>query len=306
MQESAKGRGPTISVFTSKARWERAKQFGAMGPKDSKMRSNAMKTCAAGAMLFGGTLGAAQQAAAGVVWKDAFSYTGLNSQQTATYLVTQDSSMNLSLSGANRTSAGVPPMASQFVIKYGSDVQGAYGVSVTLNSYASGSGPTYTITKSAATSTGFSATMDFQPNPLPSKTSYARMAVEQAFDVTAGTTVDFRLSLSAPNMVMTGNNSRRVELWKVVSAENEDYPTAEYTVNLFDPTSAGAIPTPDPASSVTNFTLGEGRYKLVTSYYMTGNSSSSGTLVDFAIVPAPGAAALIGLAGLVTGRRRKA
>ena len=34
------------------------------------MRSNAMKTCAVGAMLFGGTLGASQAASAGLTWTD--------------------------------------------------------------------------------------------------------------------------------------------------------------------------------------------------------------------------------------------
>jgi xanthosine utilization system XapX-like protein len=39
---------------------------------------------------------------------------------------------------------------------------------------------------------------------------------------------------------------------------------------------------------------------------MFDNSSHTGTLVDFAIVPAPGAVALLGMAGLVGGRRRRA
>ena len=60
----------------------------------------------------------------------------------------------------------------------------------------------------------------------------------------------------------------------------------------------------DMASSQTLLNLSEGRYLFEVMYRMGNDSSHTGTLVDFAIVPAPGAIALLGAAGLM-GRRRR-
>jgi MYXO-CTERM domain-containing protein len=57
--------------------------------------------------------------------------------------------------------------------------------------------------------------------------------------------------------------------------------------------------------SQTALTLTEGRYVLSVAYSMGNGSSHTGTLIDFAVVPAPGAAALIGMAGVLAGRRRR-
>ncbi len=64
------------------------------------MRSNAMKTCAAGAMLFGGSLGVAQEAGAGISWTainaSAYAYgdgtPGAATKSLSNYLSTQTAS----------------------------------------------------------------------------------------------------------------------------------------------------------------------------------------------------------------------
>ena len=51
--------------------------------------------------------------------------------------------------------------------------------------------------------------------------------------------------------------------------------------------------------------LSAGSYTIQGSLFAAANSGYSGTLLDIAVVPAPGALALLGVAGVVGGRRRR-
>ena len=268
------------------------------------MRNNTMTKCAVGAMLFGGTLGAAQQASADLVWTDSvtYNYYGSSYDGTGNYeiqAVTQQSTHYLFLQGIRDMYAGVPGgYYAQAFSDYlrGSAVQNASGISA---GPVAGPLSTFSVSKTAATAAGFSASLDYAQPYEPIYGGYrgaARIELDQCFTVTAGSTVFVTLTLNAPGYV----GSNVVSLDKVVPS-SADYGWPEGTSELQNQLAYDL----NYASSVTTLTLTEGDYRFSAHYGFGDELSHSGMLFDFAIVPAPGAAALVGLAGLVATRRRR-
>jgi hypothetical protein len=194
-------------------------------------------TCAAGAMLFGGTLGVAQEAQAGLTWTQVSSYA--YSEVPGSF--------------STQTSAGTP-------------------VQTPGSSF---------VAFSAATSTGWSITGNNAAG------NNFTVGVSNQFTVTATTVVSF-------SGIGFGGNS-----W----------------LYLLE-TSASGLPkrwsnetSPDSGVGVTGafasgpITLQAGTYELSGFIYTSGAFGSS-TLFEIAVVPAPGAIALLGAAGFVARRRR--
>jgi hypothetical protein len=256
-----------------------------------------------GAMLFGGTLGAAQQASADLVWTDSVTYHAWVStyDDTGNYhieTVTQSSMLFMQLQGIRDRNAGVSGgYYAQAFSDYlrGSAVQNALSISA---GPVAGPLSTFSASKTAATAAGFSASLDYAQPYEPIYGGYrgaARIELGQCFTVTAGSTVTVTLTLNAPGYV----GSNVVSLDKVMPLGAE-YGSPEGTSGLFNQLPSDL----NYASSVTTLTLTEGDYRFSAQYGFAGELSHSGMLFDFAIVPAPGAAALVGLAGLMTRRRR--
>jgi hypothetical protein len=206
------------------------------------MRNNAiaMNTCAAGAMLFGGTLGVAQDAHAGLTWTSvsatAYNYGG-------------------GMVGQDTSTAGTPVFTS------GSDFIGF----------------------SAATANGWSISA--------SNLGGASLAaiVYNEFTISSATSV----ILSG---IGFGNpNSNFFSLTNVVTSETA------WTSETF----IGSGIEVTGAYNSGPITLQAGTYSLTGSIYPVGSFGSS-TLLEIAVVPAPGAFALLGAAGLISSRRRKA
>jgi hypothetical protein len=203
------------------------------------MRSNAMKNCALGAMLFGGTLGVAQAGVTGVAGNS--------------------SSAILSLASNSETYEDFGT--------YGSPMAGP----------VSFSDPTYGwISLSQFTGSGFS--LSIGSTALANNQSFF---VQQKFIVTDA--VNFSLAGYLPA------SSSRAYISQGSGVN---------TVFLADAVAVGAF-------SMTG-TLQAGEYSFA--YWSSASGAESGTLfnLSFTAVPAPGAAALLGMAGLVGGRRRRA
>ena len=176
------------------------------------MRSNAMTKmtgCATGALLFGGTLGATQHASAGVVWTDGCSYvTQVMNYETGNYetgTVTIHNELILSLTGPTIRNGNPWTNASGGGNYGGAAVRGAQSASI---NGIWGAMPTYSASKTAATASGFSASMEYASTG-PAWPSFAGINLTQAFEVSAGTSADVLLTLNAPNMTPPG---RLVEL----------------------------------------------------------------------------------------------
>ena len=266
------------------------------------MRSKAMTKmtgCATGALLFGGTLGATQHASAGIVWKDGCSYlTQVYNYETYLYetgTVTIGNELGLAVQGPrNYNGNAVGNLISGWTYT-GAAVGNAQSMSINP---VWGAMPTFSVSKTATTASGFSASMEYASTSGAGWSSFARVAVTQAFEVSAGTSADILLTLNAPNMKAPGDysNFRSISLKKVMGVPGYEY--------LEDIIGIGTEIPVDMASSQTLLNLSEGRYLFEVMYQMGDDSSHTGTLVDFAIVPAPGAIALLGVAGLM-GRRRR-
>jgi MYXO-CTERM domain-containing protein len=201
-----------------------------------------MKTCAAGAMLFGGTLGVAQEAQAGLTW------TGV---RASAYNYTQFET------------------ADQTDLNFGTPV------------FTAGSN---FIGFSAATENGWSITASNAGGDELYATN-----VTNYFTVSSATTVTisgigFGNTGGAGFFRLLSMTTPQVMLWS-----NETSPDS--TIEVTGPYSSGPI------------TLQAGSYVLTGAVYTTGSFGSS-TLFEIAVVPAPGAVALLGMAGLV-GRRRR-
>ena len=278
MQESAKGRGPTISAFTSKARWERAKQFGAMGPKDSKMRSNAMKTCAMGAMLFCGIVGSAD---AGFVdnfqvtetnGPVAFAAIGSSNQVYTTLLDTTaclwSGRLNTAQNKGTSTSSGNGTMAvtlGQASLTFSGN--GERRGNVNLN-YAYGGGE-----------------IEDQWHDLTGISNFT-IGVN---DYTGGATT-WTLKVGSTDTVNTFYSS--------LALSSSAITNGVLTFNVADMT----VPSNFDWQMVTEIDL-----TVIRTSLGTAGSTTSFTLSNFQYtVPAPGAVALLGAAGLVGGRRRRA
>ena len=202
------------------------------------MRNNTMTKCALGAMLFGGTLGGATAASAGVV--------GVPGN-------TSSADLQLAYDGSAYQSFGV----------VGSPMDGP--LSFSDSTYGS-------ITCSQFTASGFSLVVN-----STAAANQQSFFVQQNFTVT-----------EAVNFTLTGY-----------------LPVSSSRAIITDGLTFYADSGSDAGAFNTSGTLQAGTYRFA--YTSAANGPQTGTLfnLSFSAVPAPGAVALVGLAGLVTGRRRR-
>jgi len=236
------------------------------GPKESKMRSNAIKTCAVGAMLIGGTLCANSTASAGLTWLGTVTdgdFVGSNSERTLEVgnVVTTTgwgftAYDNAAFGAATYSNVNAPGASVSFSgLTPSGDNANSWSVSATVSGASAG----------------------YVPNATFSTTQFY-------FSVTG--TQQVTLTTAAG---LVGGSS-----WEIFGPSN-GWDTALWS---FD--STGSTGT----ANTQTFTLTEpGQYYM--SVTMTAGAGYSGDMFNFT-VPAPGAAALLGLAGLVGGHRRKA
>lgn len=277
MQESAKGRGPTISAFTSKARWERAKQFGAMGPKDSKMRSNAMNTCAVGTMLLCGIVGSAN---AGFV--DNFQVTETNGPVASAAI----GSSNQVYTTLLDTTACL----------WGGRLNTAKNQGT---STSSGNG-TMAVTLGQASLT-FSGSGERRGN-VNLNYAYGGGEEEQWYDLTGIS--NFTIGVNAYTggattwTLKVGSTDTASTFYSSLTLSSSAITNGVLTFNVADM----SVPSSFNWQMVTEIDL-----TVIRTSLGTAGSTTSFTLSNFQYtVPAPGAAALLGMAGLVGGRRRRA
>jgi hypothetical protein len=195
-------------------------------------------TCAAGAMLFGGTLGVAQEAQAGLTW-------------------TQLGSFAYNYAGG--------PTISQSLASAGTPVT---------------TGGSNFVAFSAATSTGWSITGSNAGGDT------FNASVSNEFTVTATTVVSISgIGFGGSGYIGLYNYSLGApKIWSSETAPDS-------SVGVSGAFSSGPI------------TLQAGTYALQGIIYPSGVFGSS-TLFEIAVVPAPGAIALLGAAGFVARRRR--
>ena len=228
------------------------------------MRSNALKTCAVGVMLIGGTFGAASTANAGLTWLGGTAgFEGLNAMAGVQVL---DSEGNPDAYAESIASGSVD---SPFNLA---------GVSLTYNGTSQLSFSGMDAFTGGLDTGGFS----FSANPATGTTRYASIQY-QGFTVTDGA-VDITLAFGS-GVTFAGANASGFRI-SVLGLDGN------YSI-IHSFASVGQTQT---------FTLGVGTYNLETDVFV--NDGYSGNVMSFS-VPAPGAAALVGLASLVGGRRRK-
>jgi len=210
-----------------------------------QMRSNAMKTCAVGAMLFGGTLGMSQAASAGVTWLSEFAPGGEFAVST-----------NYALFGTTELfTTGAASLLAD------GGVDGADS-----------------ITYSPTTSSGFT---------ISASASNLYVDALRFFSVTGSVDASLSLSLSGGETVSYVN-----------------YGIEQWNGSGWDLISAGSAGLPSLTPSLSwSGTLAAGTYRLIVGGQNDG--AFEGTMASF-VVPAPGALALLGAAGLVGARRRRA
>jgi hypothetical protein len=206
-----------------------------------EMRSNAMKMCAAGAMLFGGTLGVAQEAQAGLVWDNA----NANNYVQITFGLEDP----IRISGAASMSA----------------------VSAAFESDSA------SIT--AASASGFSASLTYAVGG--SEAVYLNLV--RYFSVTGSADIQ-----------LWGNTPASDGIWRIydLSQQGGD---AFVTLDVLGGTSYSQT-----------VSLGTGQYAVEMSTSPSTEYGSAGSFGNLTVVPAPGVMALVGLTGLVGGRRRQA
>ena len=203
------------------------------------MRNNTMTKCAVGAMLFGGTLGGATAANAGVL--------GISGNTSA-------AALQLAYDGSAYQSFGVNSSPMDGPVSFSDSTYGS-------------------VTCSQFTASGFSLVV----NSTAAATQQT-FFVQQNFTVTEA--VNFTLTGYLPS---AGSGSSNISNGATVYADSGS--------------ALGAFST--------SGTLQAGTYRF--QYTNGGGGAQDRTLfnLSFSAVPAPGAVALVGLAGLVTGRRRR-
>ena len=204
------------------------------------MRNNTMTKCAVGAMLFGGTLGGATAASAGVV--------GVAGN-------TSVASLQLAYDGSAYQSIGVNSSPMDGPVSFSDSTYGS-------------------VTCSQFTASGFSLVV----NSTAAATQQS-FFVQQNFTVTEA--VNFTLTGYLP---LAGSGSSNISNGANVYADSGS--------------ALGAFST--------SGTLQAGTYRF--QYTNGGGGAQDRTLfnLSFSAVPAPGAIALLGAAGLIGGRRRRA
>ena len=230
------------------------------------MRSNAMKTCAVGAMLFGGTLGVSQAASAGLTWTDqgVGDFSTLPSDRTL-------------LVGNNLTTSGVA-----------ADAEGSAAFGATTFSATGTDAPLY-----PGASVSFSGLTPSGENANSWSTSAIVPGATPGYDLNATFSTFYMFFTVTGNQQVTITTAAGLEAgsgWNVILAGNG---APEYSF----------VAGPSGSANSQTFTLTAGDYYV--SAFITAGAGFSGDMMNFT-VPAPGAAALVGLAGLVGGRRRKA
>ena len=220
------------------------------------MRSNAMKTCAMGAMLCSGTLGLSQSASAGLTWSA--DSNGSWGDVPAIYL-------NLVSGGNARPAVQLSSFAPYTLTRDPSDpLQDVVGNASMDFSGLTSSGPN-------ANSWSISA---FVPSDTPTVNAMTQGFLWCQVTGLGGQQITVTLAAGGVNDLTIANQDG--DLVKAFSGGNSE-----------------------------SFLLSEGIYFMQFYASSAVGSSFSGELVNFT-VPAPGAAALAGLAGLVSGRRRRA
>ena len=203
------------------------------------MRNNTMTKCAVGAMLFGGTLGGATAANAGVL--------GISGNTSA-------AALQLAYDGSAYQSFGVNSSPMDGPVSFSDSTYGS-------------------VTCSQFTASGFSLVVNS-----------TAAATQQSFFVQQNFTVT-----DAVNFTLTGYLQSASSGSSSITAGTTFYADSGSDVGGFS----------------TSGTLQAGTYRFV--YTNGGGGAQDRTLfnLSFSAVPAPGAAALIGLVGLVAGRRRR-
>jgi hypothetical protein len=238
------------------------------------MQSNAMKKCAVGAMLFGGTLGLSQAASAGVV----------------NFLPTAPGT------GPNQAYSGIV-------------INGLSGTNTNVyNSLASSvtwSNATTSVTASVTGTTPVNFTTGIAFKGSRSGTNVSQnvsMQLYRVFTVTGGS-ANWEGSLRNNN-AGNASNLRYFEIYSVdpVTGQSVADPSTGLPVGPGTMSFQGTM----TGNAVENFsgTLAEGTYLLFVQSHIGPTATSDATFATFNI-PAPGALALLGAAGMIA-RRRKA
>ena len=229
------------------------------------MRNNTMTKCAVGAMLFGGTLGVSQAASAGLTW------TGRGiGDFSDTY------SDRLLQVGNSLTTSGVAADAYESAA-FGATTFSATGTDAPLYPGAS-------VSFSGLTPSGENAN------------SWSTSAIVPG----ATTGYDLNATFNAFYLFFTVTGNQRVTITTAAGLDASSY------WNIF--VAGAGVPDysfnagPSGSANRKTITLTAGDYYM--SAYLTAGSGFSGDMMNFT-VPAPGAAALVGLAGLVGARRRR-
>jgi len=231
------------------------------------MRTNAMKKCAVGAMLFGGALGLAQAASAGTVTFLATAPGGGTYAEVSSLYITG------LYPGGN---AGVTGLGNTFTASGGStSTGGGFQTAITATVNSTALGFELQSTRSGSTAAQW---------------NYPSIMLSRVFSVTGGS-VDWTGSLAANETGYIIPNY--YQIWQL-DANGELQYDAEFNQIGLEFARQG--------SGTFGGTLAEGNYVL----YVEGrvNNGSDVPIATFA-VPAPGAIALLGVAGLVGSRRRR-
>ena len=224
------------------------------------MRSNAMKTCAVGAMVVGGALSMTQTASAGLTWLESAT-AGVSSSYIAA--VPSDGSDNIPL-WAN--AAGLPVLGSES--NAGNSVSYGNLGSAYITSVSNGSGFSAGYAYTGSTDGGF-------------MTSGCRL-----FEVSGSESIS--ITLTRPT---NGYSQIEFARWDTTSNSWDYFLT--YTLD------SGS--TPYTYSTV----LSAGRYSLTFTAQTNVGPTNAYTGEFISFVPAPGALALLGAAGLAGSRRRR-
>ena len=237
------------------------------------MQMNKIVKGAVGAMLFGGTLGAAGQAAAGLTWN---------------------------ASGGGGGPGLIPINSSNYAASYDSGPNDMYLLSSTANGWNfeayqgtvnGATGPT-TISFSAVTSSGYSVSVS-------GSTANGYVNVVRLFTVTdtQQITISWTGRTSAAIIGLAGGPDA-VGGWGTVAALS-----AQGWLASTQPTVPGGsqINTIVPGTYSYTVTLAAGNYYVANTVSLV----DAGASMSFTVVPAPGALALLGVAGVVGSRRRR-
>jgi hypothetical protein len=239
------------------------------------MRANALTKCAVGAMLFGGTLGAGQAAQASVTnpgtlrWLAGDNYYDPNSYgyNASSFLQVTDSSFN-SLAVLTTPTSGFP-----------TDFGNLPSASIS------------TASPFPASSVLFSGTTDVLG---------AGPAVGFSFSATSSAGLNVFGKIRAQGFVVAGGP---VEISLFLASNPGAYGDSGFSILDITSGAPGQSVASLSSAGTATFTLGPGTYLLNGEWNVS--NAFSGTFMSFSVVPAPGAIALLGAAGLVGGTRRR-